>query len=105
MQDDWSGAEKKIARRIYDAALERDLARVMQTFKSMAAAATTPGDMWETEDFLSQSRKSIDRTYQYAYSRLVLLFASLLREGTISKEELAGLSDDKIATIVRLGTM
>lgn len=40
MPSDWSPAENKIARRVFDAALHRELAEVMQAFKSMAAKAT-----------------------------------------------------------------
>jgi hypothetical protein len=42
MPSDWSTAEKKIARRAFDAALHRELAEVMQAFESMAATAKEP---------------------------------------------------------------
>jgi len=37
MPSNWSPAEKKIARRAFDAALRRKLAEVMRAFKSMTA--------------------------------------------------------------------
>ena len=105
MPSDWSTSEKKIARRIFEAALHRELAEVMQTFKSMAANAAEPSDIWSTEEFLTKSRNSIDRKYDYRYSQLVFVFGRLLREGRIAEEDLAGLSEGKIQEIVHIGTL
>lgn len=105
MPSDWSPAEKKIARRVFDAALHRELAEVMQAFKSMAAKATEPDDMWSTQEFLTKSRNSIDRKYDNRYSQLEFVFGRLLREGQISEEELAGLSEDKMQNIIHISTL
>ena len=105
MPSDWSTSEKKIARRVFDAALHRELAEVMRTFKSMAANATEPADIWSTEEFLTKSRNSIDRKYDYRYSQLEFVFGRLLREGRISEEDLSGLSEDKMQNIIRIGTL
>ena len=105
MQSDWSTSEKKIARRVFDAALHRELAEVMQTFKSMAANATEPSDIWSTEEFLTKSRNSIDRKYDYRYSQLEFVFGRLLREGRISEEDLKDLSEDKMQNIIRIRTL
>ena len=105
MPSDWSTAEKKIARRVFDAALHRELAEVMVAFKSKAAKASEPDDMWSTEEFLTKSRNSIDRKYDYRYSQLEFVFGRLLREGRISEEELSGLSEDKRQNIIRIGTL
>lgn len=105
MPSDWSPAEKKIARRVFDEALHRELAEVMQTFKSRAAKATEPDDMWSTAEFLTKSRNSIDRKYDYRYSQLEFVFGRLLREGRISEDELAGLSEDKLQCIIHISTL
>lgn len=102
MSNGWSATEKKAARRIYDAALERELADVMRTFKTMAANAATPQDMWATEDFLVESRKAIDSRYQYHYSGLEMLFGILIRQGRITTDEIAELGDDKKENIARI---
>ena len=81
MPTDWSPAEKKIARRVFDAAPHRELAEVMQEFKFRAAKATEPDDMWSTQEFLTKSRNSIDRKFDYRYSQLEFVFDRLLREG------------------------
>ena len=91
----WSPSEKKIARRIFDTALESALAKVMAEFKRKANAATTPSEMWEIEDYLRQQRREIDEAFDYRYSQLPLVFARLIREGHLDEGLLAGLSEEK----------
>lgn len=82
-----------------------ELAEVMNTFKTMAASAALPDDMWSAEAFLANARRSIDRKYDYRYSQLLLVFGQLLREGRITEEELSGLADDKVQAITRVATL
>ena len=103
--DHWSHAEKRIARRVFDAALERELAQVMAEFKRRAAAATLPQDMWAVEKYLAQAGRDIDTKYDYRYSQLRVVFGLLLREGRISEDALAGLSEDKLAVIRRVARL
>lgn len=95
----WSQAEKKLARRVFEAALDRELAAVMAEFKQRAARASGPQEMWDVEDYLSAARREIDSKYDYRYSQLSLVFGRLLREGRIDEDELNGLSEDKLAHI------
>jgi hypothetical protein len=103
--NDWTTSEKKIARRVFERALGAELAEVMNTFKTMAASAALPDDMWSAEAFLANARRSIDRKYDYRYSQLLLVFGQLLREGRITEEELSGLADDKVQAITRVATL
>lgn len=105
MPSDWSPAEKKIARRVFDAALHHELAEIMQKFKSMAAKAAEPDDIWATEAFLTRARNSIDKKYDYRYSQLVFVFGRLLREGRISEGDLSGISEDKMQSILHISTL
>jgi hypothetical protein len=91
----WSPSEKKIARRIFDTALESALAKVMAEFKRKANAASAPSEMWEIEDYLRQQRREIDETFDYRYSQLPLVFARLIREGHLDESLLSDLSDEK----------
>jgi hypothetical protein len=103
MGDTWSTSEKKIARRVFDEALRRELAQTLQTFKTMAASATGPDAMWLTEDYLTKARHKIDAKYDYRYSQLLWVFGQLMREGRISEDDLAGLSEEKMSHILRMG--
>jgi hypothetical protein len=51
--------------------------------------------MWEVEDFLRLQRRKIDQLFDYRYSQLVEVFASLIRQGYLDENLLVGLSEDK----------
>lgn len=95
----WSESEKKLSRRIFEAALETELNEVMAEFKSKAAAAATPEAMWALEEYLNQKRREINGKYDYRYSQLPFVFARLVCEGRVREEQLSGLSNDKRSTI------
>jgi len=95
----WSPAEKKIARAAFDAALETALARIMAECKAKATALTTPSELWELEDYLRESRRDIDQTFDYRYSQLIQVFARLLYDGHLEEARLAGLGEEKRASI------
>lgn len=97
----WSAAEKKIARRAFEAALGKALAEIMAEFKAKAAAAARPSEMWAIEDYLRQRRREIDEMFDYRYSQLLFVFTQLIREGHLDEAQLAGLSDEKRAIIGR----
>ena len=97
----WTASEKKVARRAFDLALEVALGRVMAELKSKAGAVTTPAAMWDIEDYLRQQRRKIDQMFDYRYSQLTIVFASLIREGYLDENLLAGLSEDKREEISR----
>ncbi|UCI07083.1 hypothetical protein [Mesorhizobium sp. B1-1-8] len=91
----WSPSEKKVARRAFDAALEAALGKTMTEFKKKAGDVATPSDMWDIEDYLRQQRRTIDQMFDYRYSQLIVVFATLIREGYLDESQLAGLSEDK----------
>jgi hypothetical protein len=97
----WSGSERKIARRAFDTALESALAKIMAEFKAKAAAAVTPADMWDVEDWLRQRRREIDELFDYRYSVLTLVFRRLIAEGLLDEGQLAGLGKEKLMQIRR----
>ena len=95
----WSRSEKAIARKVYDAALKRELQDVMQEAKQMAIRIKEPADAWRLERYLTQRRKDIDRRYEFRSSRLKQMLGMLLCERRISREELRGLGEDKMRAI------
>ena len=100
----WSESEKRIARRVFEAALHDELARILVEFKRRAATAQEPEDMWSVEQFLAAARRDIDARYDYRYSQLVSVFGALLRQGRIDERDLHGLSEDKLAAIRRVAS-
>ena len=101
----WTEVEKKIARRVFEAALHQELGEVMAEFKSRAASAKGPEDMWAVQDYLAQARRDIDRKYDYRYSQLDLVFGKLLREKRIEEQELRGLAEEELAYIRRVASL
>jgi hypothetical protein len=95
----WSQAEKVVAREAFRRALEREFEEVIRKTKEMADHIEQPSDLWELEGYLTQSRKEIDRKYDYRYSVLPLVFGKLIREGRLKEEELRGLGDNKLEAI------
>src|SRR5215469_7647021 len=91
----WSRSEKAIARKVFDAALKRELHEVMQEAKKKADQVKEAADVWELERYLTQRRKDIDHKYEFRFSRLTRVFGTLLCEGRVSEEELRGLREDK----------
>ena len=71
----WSSAEKAIARKAFDRALNQDLDAV------------------------------IDREYDYRYSVLLTVFAGLIRKGRLREEDLQGLAEDKLGHIRQMATL
>jgi len=95
----WSRSEKTIARKVFDAALKRELQTVMQEARQKANQIKEPADVWELERYLTQRRKNIDRKYEFRSSRLTQVFGRFLSERRISEQELRGLGEDKMKAI------
>ena len=95
----WTQSEKKLAREVFESALQNELAEVIAKFKSEAAAISKSDDLWALIKRTDHQREEIDRKYDFKYSQLLRVFGHLLREGQISEDELQGLSEQKIAII------
>jgi len=101
----WSHAEKALSRRLFEQALNVELAETLADFKAKAAAASEPDDMWAIHDLLGARRRDIDRKYDYRYSQLIFVFGVLLRESRIQEPQLGGLSQDKQDMIRRVANL
>ena len=95
----WSKSEKIVARKVFDAALGRELHEVIQEAKKMAGQIQHSSDLWDLEHYLTQRRKEIDRKYDYRYSQLTQVFGRLLYEKRLGEEELRGLREDNLKSI------
>jgi Photoprotection regulator fluorescence recovery protein len=98
----WSAKEKLAARRAFNMALDRELAAVTQEVKQRAERIKEASDLWEMETWLTGQRERIDGTFDFRYSVLARVFATLVRERRLSLDELHGLAQEKLDTIERL---
>jgi len=101
--DHWSATEKKIARRAFDAAHERETAAVMEELRRKVAGMKSAKDLWEIENFLYNRRDEVDEKYDYRYSQLIYVFSILHYQGFLAEADLAGLSPDKIEAVKHMG--
>ena len=101
----WSPAEKQVARRAYQKALENEKNALIFKFKDRAAKIKTIEDVWKLVHWTEICGKEIDEKYDYRYSVLPMVFGRLIREREIVWEDLTGLGEDKtefIRAFVRL---
>ena len=98
----WSDSEKKLSRRVFEAALEAELAEIMTAIKAKVAVLTTPDEMWALQGELARKQREVEEKYDYRYSQLLMVFSRLLRERRVTREQLRGLSDEKLSLIERL---
>ena len=95
----WSKSEKVVARRVFDAALKRELHEIIQQAKQKARQIRGPADVWELERYLTRRRKDIDPRYEFRNSRLKDVLGRLLYENRLVEKDLQGLSKDKVEQI------
>lgn len=101
----WSPAEKASARKAFDKALQLELREIIERVKNMATKIEQASDLWDLERWLTQRHLTIDRKYDYRYSVLPLVFATLLREGRLSENDLQGLGREKLELIQRIASL
>lgn len=66
---------------MFEQALQLELEEIVTEAKNMAANIEEPSDLWNLERWLTQRRLAIDRKYDYRYSMLPIVFATLPQEG------------------------
>jgi hypothetical protein len=101
----WSKTEQQIARTAFDTAYEREINHLIETVREKSGAVREIADIWQLHDFLSARRHEIDGKYDYRYSTLIFVFASLVKDGWLQLSELEGLAKDKLAKISALTRM
>lgn len=99
VEANWSAAERKIARRAYQAAFLRQCTAITEKAKRMFDSSSPPYGIWRLHDYLSRERRKVDLKYDYRYSVLISVFAQLLSEGWLKKDDLDGLDTEKIEQI------
>lgn len=92
----WSPSEKKVARKAYEAAYERECRAIACKLKQRMKDDADPSYIWRTHDHLSRERQKMDRKYDYRYSVLIEVFAQLLNEGWLTEADLSGLRPSQV---------
>ena len=93
MEEKWTKSQKVHARKLFDLALVREYDALISSINSMEIK--TPDDVWDLYEMLGKKRKELNDKYDYRYSRLIFVFAQLVRGGYLSLEELAPIGEEK----------
>ena len=101
-QEKLSKKEKAIARAAFDKAYEKECAKIIEKLKKKSLKLSRPEDIWELHDYLNEISKEVGQKYDYRYSVLILVFATLLKQKWLKYDDLEGLSPDKIDRIKSL---
>jgi hypothetical protein len=98
----WSNEEKKVARKVFDNAYQREMDEIKSLLLNKVSQMKTNSELWAIEDFLSEKRKVVDSKYDYRYSQIILVFSRLLCEGYLSEEDISELAEEKRDLIKKL---
>ena len=95
----WSHAEKIVARQAFEQALHTEGRELIREAKDRAATVEEVSELWQLESWLTQRRREIERQYDYRYSVLPFVFATLLQQGRLHESDLHGLALEKLELI------
>lgn len=98
----WTNEEKKVARKAFDNAYQREMDDIKSLLLNKVSKIKTDADIWAIEDFLLEKRKIVDSKYDYRYSQLIMVFSRLLSEGYLREEDISELAEDKREVIKNL---
>ena len=101
----WTREEKTVARLAFDRAYTKECEAILNATRERLSSLIDPRDIWQIHDFLSECRKTADGKYDYRYSVLLMVLARLLREGWITEEDIATLSEDKRQRILSMAAI
>ena len=102
---DWSKAEEIIAKQALQTAYTRETTALITSVRDEASSITKLEDLWYLHDLLSTKRYEIDGKYAYDASSVVFDFASLVKEGWLTLEDLKGLNQTILSKISALARM
>lgn len=101
----WSEVEETIAKKALQTAYQRETAALITSVRDRADSITELEDLWYLHDLLSTKRYEIDGKYTYDASSAMFDFASLVKEGWLSLEDLKGLKPEMLSKISALTRM
>ena len=97
MEEKWTKSQKVHARELFDLALGREYAELID--KINTTKIETPEEVWDLHDMLGKKRKELNGKYDYRYSQLIFVFAQLVRGGYLTLEELEPIGEEKLKQI------
>jgi len=100
-----SEIEIQIIEQVFQTAHQRETSALIAHVRDRSASITELNDLWSLHDLLSTKRHEIDGKYSFNETSYVFDFASLIKEGWVSLEDLKGLNSGTLSKISALARM
>ncbi len=101
----WSKAEETIIKKAFEIAYQREISALLKEVREVSGSIIELEQLWRLHDFLSARRHDIDGKYHYELSTVIFVFARLIKEGWLNRDELKGLNSEKLSKISALSRM
>jgi hypothetical protein len=101
----WTQEQKHAARKAFETALERECRAIRTEVVQMLEREQDPREVFRIHEYLAEQRRVVDRKYDYRYSVLIHVFATLLREGWLEEGELSGIGNENVQMVKELMTL
>ena len=101
----WTEHEQEIARRAFEAAHTRAVLGIIQAVQAHASHLESAEECWKLHDFLSIQRHEIEGRFDFRLPGLLFVFASLVKDGLLTVNELEGLDREKLNKIAAMARM
>ena len=95
----WSEPEQAIAKTAIDSAYQRAIAALIAAVHTQVDGLTSADAVWELHDFLSIQRHVIEGRFDFRSDGILFVFASLVKDGLLQMDELAGLDAEKLTKV------
>ena len=95
----WTPQEQAIAEEAFQRAQGRAVSALISKVKGHASGLGSVEALWQLHDFLSTQRHDMEGRFDFRLEGILFVFASFVKDGLLSVEELEGLEPDKLAKI------
>lgn len=101
----WTELEQEIARGAFEKAHSRAVSGIIQAVQVAASSLHSAEECWKLHDFLSIQRHEIEGRFDFRLPGLLFVFASLVKDGLLTVDELEGLDGEKLSKIAAMSRM
>ena len=98
----WTEQEQAVGLTALNRAQARTIERLIADLHRQVIELTSADQIWQLHDFLSIQRHGIEGRFEFRQESILFVFASLVKEGFLSLDELQGLDAEKLAKIMAM---
>ena len=98
----WTEQEQAVGITALNRAQARTIERLIADLHRQVIELQSADQIWQLHDFLSIQRHGIEGRFEFRQESILFVFASLVKEGFLSLDELQGLDAEKLAKIMAM---